>query len=303
MTAFSAVRFRGKTGRDQEFLDAHRKVAADWPGLKRINLINTGDRGDRIIGEWTDMDALAAARPNMLATLDSFRHALDDLGGGLGVTDAVSGPVVLELRWRVGTAARSVACVPRRLSDRVGTAPGRMAKRPRSQIWQSRPRTGSVALADKSVPLSQGLIGTRELLSGEDTTPSGERRIDRSLESDPFGTLYYGREGHFAAQFMRRDREAGGPEIAGTYELTARYPDGLAFNPAYGAARYRPGHQAVHPWRILPGMHIPVDPSRFLALRPRQQFPYDWLAYTRVGNRRVTGTANSSLWAVACRGR
>jgi hypothetical protein len=98
MTAFSAVRFRGKTGRDQECLEAHRKVAADWPGLKRINLINTGDRGDRIIGEWTDMDALAAARPNMLATLDSFRHTLDDLGGGLGVTDPVSGPVVLELQ-------------------------------------------------------------------------------------------------------------------------------------------------------------------------------------------------------------
>ena len=31
MTAFNAVRFRGKLGRDKEFLDAHKKVAADWP--------------------------------------------------------------------------------------------------------------------------------------------------------------------------------------------------------------------------------------------------------------------------------
>ena len=44
------------------------------------------------------MADLAAARPNMLATLNSFRDTLEDLGGGLGVTDPVSGPVVLELR-------------------------------------------------------------------------------------------------------------------------------------------------------------------------------------------------------------
>lgn len=44
------------------------------------------------------MDALAAARPNMIATLDIFRDTLEDLGGGLGVTDPVSGPVVLEVK-------------------------------------------------------------------------------------------------------------------------------------------------------------------------------------------------------------
>ena len=61
MTAFNAVRFRVKPGRDQEFLDAHNKVPRDWPGLKHINLIKTGDRAYCIIGEWTDMEALAAA--------------------------------------------------------------------------------------------------------------------------------------------------------------------------------------------------------------------------------------------------
>jgi hypothetical protein len=44
------------------------------------------------------MDALAAQRPNMIATLDTFRDTLEDLGGGLGLTDPVSGPVVLELK-------------------------------------------------------------------------------------------------------------------------------------------------------------------------------------------------------------
>ena len=41
---------------------------------------------------------MAAARPSMIATLDSFRDILEDLGGGLGVTDAVSGPVVMPLK-------------------------------------------------------------------------------------------------------------------------------------------------------------------------------------------------------------
>jgi len=98
MTAFNAVRFRVKAGREQEFLDAHKKVEANWPGLRHANMIKTGERTYCIIAEWSDMDSLAAARPNMIKTLDSFRDTLEDLGGGLGVTDPVSGPVVLPLK-------------------------------------------------------------------------------------------------------------------------------------------------------------------------------------------------------------
>jgi quinol monooxygenase YgiN len=98
MTAFNAVRFRVKPGRDQEFLEAHKKVSVDWPGLKHANMIKTGDRTYCVIAEWTDMEALSAARPQMIATLDSFRDTLEDLGGGLGVTDPVSGPVVMMLK-------------------------------------------------------------------------------------------------------------------------------------------------------------------------------------------------------------
>lgn len=98
MTAFNAVRFRVKPGRDQEFFDAHREAVAAWPGLLRANMIRTGERSYCIIAEWPDTDALAAARPQMIATLDTFRATLEDLGPGLGVTDAVSGPVVMELK-------------------------------------------------------------------------------------------------------------------------------------------------------------------------------------------------------------
>ena len=98
MTAFNAVRFKVKPGREQAFLDAHKKVQANWPGLRHANIIKSGERTFCIIAEWTDMDALANARPDMIATLNSFRETLEDLGGGLGVTDPVSGPVVLALK-------------------------------------------------------------------------------------------------------------------------------------------------------------------------------------------------------------
>lgn len=98
MTAFNVVRFKVKPGRDQDFLDAHAQVERDWPGLARVNLIKTGDHDYCIIGEWSDMDSLAAARPNMIATLDTFRDTLEDLGGEQGVTDPVSGPVVLNIK-------------------------------------------------------------------------------------------------------------------------------------------------------------------------------------------------------------
>ena len=98
MIAFNAVRFRVNPERDQELLDAHKEIASSWPGVRHVNIIKTGDRSYCIIAEWTDMDALTKARPNMIATLNSFRDTLEDLGGGLGLTDAVSGPVVLALK-------------------------------------------------------------------------------------------------------------------------------------------------------------------------------------------------------------
>jgi hypothetical protein len=96
MTAFNAVRFRVRPGRDQDFLNAHKNV--DWPGLKHASIIKTGEQTYCIIAEWTDVEALAQARPNMIATLNSFRDTLEDLGGGVGVTDPVSGPVVMSLK-------------------------------------------------------------------------------------------------------------------------------------------------------------------------------------------------------------
>src|SRR3954467_10596039 len=99
MAAFNSVRFRVKPGRDEACIEAHLRIDRDWPGLRSVNLIKTGDQDYCIIGEWDDMDSLSAARPHMSATLDSFRDTLEELGDG-NVTDPVSGSVVLELKPR-----------------------------------------------------------------------------------------------------------------------------------------------------------------------------------------------------------
>ena len=71
MTAFNAVRFRVKPGRDQNFIDAHKNIS--WPGLKHAYIIKTGDRTYCVIAEWPDMETLANVRPNMIATLHARR--------------------------------------------------------------------------------------------------------------------------------------------------------------------------------------------------------------------------------------
>jgi hypothetical protein len=97
MTAYNVVRFRVKPGRESEFVAAHRNRPAGFAGLRRFSLIQTGDRTYCAIGEWNDFKSLVAARPKMIALLDTFRDTLEDLGGGLGVTDPVSGEVVAEV--------------------------------------------------------------------------------------------------------------------------------------------------------------------------------------------------------------
>src|ERR1700730_17658564 len=98
MTAFNIVRFRVKPGREQEFLDAHRNVRADWSGLTKVNMIKTGDRYYCIIAEWADLEDLSGARLKRTETRNSFRYTLEDPGGDLGVSDPVSGPIFLELK-------------------------------------------------------------------------------------------------------------------------------------------------------------------------------------------------------------
>lgn len=98
MTAFNIVRFRVKPGHDEAFVQAHRRADPTFKGFVRGSLVKTGERAYCLVGEWDSFASLAAARPQMISLLDTFRADLEDLGQGLGVTDPVSGEVVLNLQ-------------------------------------------------------------------------------------------------------------------------------------------------------------------------------------------------------------
>lgn len=97
MTAYNVVRNRVKLGREKDFEQAIQNLERDYPGMRKFSMIKSGDRSYCMIGEWDSMDAIVAARPKMIKSLDRFRDMLEDLGGGLGVTDPVSGTAVVEI--------------------------------------------------------------------------------------------------------------------------------------------------------------------------------------------------------------
>jgi len=97
VTAFNVVRFRVKPGAEQRFVDMHRKMKPNFKGFVAGHLVQTGDQTFCMIGEWRNFESIVAARPQMIGLLDSMRDLLDDLGGGLGLTDPVSGRSVAKL--------------------------------------------------------------------------------------------------------------------------------------------------------------------------------------------------------------
>jgi hypothetical protein len=97
MAAFNVVRFKVKPGLEQTFVDAHRTMRPAFKGFLGGSLIKTGERTYCLVGEWRAFRSIETARPQMIAFLDGFRHMLEDLGGGLGVTDPVSGAAVVRL--------------------------------------------------------------------------------------------------------------------------------------------------------------------------------------------------------------
>jgi hypothetical protein len=98
MTAFNIVRFRVKPGCEQAFIDAHKVPDPGFKGFRGGSLVKTGDRTFCMVGEWTSFQKLADARPKMIGMLDRMREYLEDLGGGLGLTDPVSGETVVALK-------------------------------------------------------------------------------------------------------------------------------------------------------------------------------------------------------------
>lgn len=96
MTAYNVVRFRTKPGQDKAFEKQFREIDRTMNGMRRFVLIKTGDGAYCSVGEWDSFEDIVNARPAMLNHLDTLRDMLEDLGGGFGLTDPVSGPAVFE---------------------------------------------------------------------------------------------------------------------------------------------------------------------------------------------------------------
>jgi Antibiotic biosynthesis monooxygenase len=106
MTAFNIVRFRVKPGHQEQFIAQHRGMNPGLKGFRGGSLVRTGEDTFCFIGEWASFQKIADARPLMIGILDGVREHLEDLGDGLGLTDPVSGEVVVKLPATKKTRAK-----------------------------------------------------------------------------------------------------------------------------------------------------------------------------------------------------
>lgn len=119
MAAINVVRFRVKSGQEKAFVDAHKKMRPQFGGFQDGWLVRTGDRTFCFVGVWNSMNSIVKARPGMIALLDSVRHMLEDLGGGLGHTDPVSGEVATRLKMRAAVRKAKAKAKVRRARAKV----------------------------------------------------------------------------------------------------------------------------------------------------------------------------------------
>ena len=61
--------------------------------MRKVTIIKTGERSYCLIGEWDTTQAMAAARPDMIATLDTFAIHLRTSAMGL------ASPILSQVRW------------------------------------------------------------------------------------------------------------------------------------------------------------------------------------------------------------
>ena len=95
----NVVRSKVKDGKKDEFIKKLKEFFESMKGtegLISMKQIQTGPNNMCIVGEWKDEQSIAKARDKMIAGLDSVRSLLEEISPELGVTDPVSGPVIME---------------------------------------------------------------------------------------------------------------------------------------------------------------------------------------------------------------
>ena len=95
----NVVRSKVKEGKKDEYMKKLKEFFNNMKGtdgLISMKQIQTGPNNMCIIGEWKDEQSISKARDKMIAGLDTVRLLLDEISVELGVTDPVSGPVIME---------------------------------------------------------------------------------------------------------------------------------------------------------------------------------------------------------------
>ena len=95
----NVVRTKVKEGKKDEYMKKLKEFFNNikgTDGLVSMKQIQTGPNTMCIIGEWKDEQSIAKARDKMIAGLDGVRSLLEEISPELGVTDPVSGPVIME---------------------------------------------------------------------------------------------------------------------------------------------------------------------------------------------------------------
>ena len=104
----SVVKFKVKSGEEQNFINSMKKFNLP-DGLIYRKLIKTGDNSYCSIVEWANEDSLVSARPQMIAFLDTIRDILIEISEDLGVTDPVSGPLIIDETGLVAEPGKTIS--------------------------------------------------------------------------------------------------------------------------------------------------------------------------------------------------
>ena len=95
----NVVRSKVKEGKKDEYMKKLKEFFNNMKGtdgLISMKQIQTDPNNMCIIGEWKDEQSIAKARDKKIAGLDTVKPLLEDISPELGVTDPVSGPVIME---------------------------------------------------------------------------------------------------------------------------------------------------------------------------------------------------------------
>ncbi len=88
------VRVKVKEACEEQYLAAVEAWSCP-EGMTDRYIAKTGERRYCFVGHWESEEKLVVARPQMSKHLESVRELLDEITPELGITDPVSGPVLI----------------------------------------------------------------------------------------------------------------------------------------------------------------------------------------------------------------